>query len=110
MEVKADNILIKPVPWPERKIGLIVLPDNDKARAMLGRGEIIAMGPGTYTQQGIQLPPEMKIGEYAYYLSRSRVPVVIDGYEMDLVPEREIVMTLTAEEIGKSEGESTDAT
>ncbi len=101
MRVQADNILIKPMPWPEQKHGSILLPDNNKARQLLGRGEIIAVGAGGYTQAGVQLPPDMKPGEYVYYLKRSCVPVIIDEWEMDLVPEREILMTLTAEEIGR---------
>lgn len=108
MKVKADNILIKPKPWPEQKQGSILLPDTRTAREQLDRGEIIAVGPGGYTQQGVQLPPEMKPGEYAYYLKRSRVPVIVDGWAMDLVPEREVLMTLTADEI-INEGDSDNA-
>jgi len=101
MQVQADQILIKPQPWPKQKHGSIVLPDNQKARDQLGRGEIIAVGPGLFTAQGVQLPPNMKPGEYAYYLKRGRVPVVIEGWEMDLVSEREVLMTLTADEATK---------
>lgn len=98
MQVKNDQILIKPQPWPKQKHGSILLPDNHEARDKLGRGEIIAVGPGPFTTSGIQLPPDMKPGEYAYYLKRGRVPVIIEGWEMDLISEREILMTLTAEE------------
>ncbi len=107
MRVTADNLLIKPMPWPEQKHGTILLPDNRTGREQLGRGEIIAMGAGAYTQQGVQLPPDMGVGEYVYYLRRSRVPVIVDGWEMDLVPEREILMVLTKDEITK-EGETSD--
>ncbi len=108
MQILADNILIKPMPWPEQKHGSILLPDNQKARQTLCRGEIIAVGPGGYTQQGVQLPPDIKPGEYAYYLKRGCVPVMVNEWEMDLVSEREILMTLTAEEIGR-EKEKTNA-
>jgi len=112
MRVTADNLLIKPMPWPEQKHGTILLPDSRESKAQLGRGEIIAMGAGAYTQQGAQLPPDMSVGEYVYYLKRSRVPVIVDGWEMDLVPEREILMVLTKNEITEDktakEGETSD--
>lgn len=101
MQVLADNILIKPIPWPEQKHGSIVMPDNLKSKEQLGCGEILGVGPGGYTVQGVQLPPDVEVGAIVYYLKRSAVPVLIKECECHLIPERELLMALTAEEVGR---------
>ncbi len=94
MKMLASYILIKPQTMPEQKMGAILLPDNQKARATFARGEVIGVGPGAYLPSGDQLTPDMVPGDRVLYFKASAAHFVVRGEEMHLVQEREILAIL----------------
>ena len=111
MRMLANNILVDPEMWTEKKLGSIFLPDNDKAKAVFSRGTVKAVGPGLWLPNGTQCVVEMDVGDHILYYTANSVPIVIGGREMQIVREQEVLAILSPSDFGdETEGETPDAT
>jgi len=100
MKPLADHLLIRKESWPTRKAGKIILPDNSEIGKQFSRGEVLAVGPGIFTHNGIQLTPPMKPGDHVIYYITSAIPVICEDEELYLVREPNIVAILELGEFG----------
>ena len=100
MKPLADHVLIRKESWPTRKAGKIILPDNSEIGKQFSRGEVVAVGPGCFTQTAIQLTPPMKIGDHVIYYVSSAIPIMCTDEELYLVREPNIVAILEEGEFG----------
>ncbi len=86
----ADRVLVKPLELPESKTpGGIVIPDTAKEKPQ--EGEIMEVGPGRMTEDGKQIPMEVKKGDRILYGKYSGTEVTVDGNEYLIMREADIL-------------------
>lgn len=84
----ADRVVVKPSEPEERTKGGIIVPDTAKEKPVWG--EVIAVGPGRVSDDGKQIPVEVKVGDRVLYGKYSGTEVTIDGEELLIMRESDI--------------------
>jgi len=56
-----DNVLVKPVKAEKKSAGGIIIPDNAKEKPQ--EAEVMAVGEGSYDQNGKKIPMVVKVGQ-----------------------------------------------
>ncbi len=88
-----DRVVVKPLSEDEvTKFG-IILPDTvEKERPE--KGEVIAAGPGRLFDNGIRAPMSVKVGDKVVFKKYSPDEIKIDGKEMLMISESDIMAVL----------------
>ncbi len=84
-----DNVLIRPIEAEEKTSSGIILPDTAKEKPQMG--EIIAVGPGKITPKGDKEPIVVKVGQKVMYKKWGGQEIKVDGEEMMLVEQKDIL-------------------
>ncbi|MGH2566999.1 MAG: co-chaperone GroES [Bacteroidota bacterium] len=84
----ADRVVVRPSKAEEKTKGGIIVPDTAKEKPVWG--EVIAAGPGRTSEDGKQIPMELKIGDQVLYGKYSGTEVTIDGEELLIMRESDI--------------------
>jgi chaperonin GroES len=84
----ADRVVVKPSPAEEKTKGGIIVPDTAKEKPVWG--EVIAVGPGRVSDDGKQIPMEVKAGDRVLYGKYSGTEVTVDGEELLIMRESDI--------------------
>jgi chaperonin GroES len=84
-----DRVVIKPMAREEVTKGGIVLPDTAQEKPM--EGEVIAVGPGRIGDDGKRVAMEIKQGDKVLYAKYAGTEVKIDGADLLIVNERDIM-------------------
>lgn len=107
MKMRANYILVDPESWPQAKIGSIVLPQTDKGKTF-ARGTVMEVGPGLFLPNGERPPIEAKPGDHVLYFKASAAGIIVQGKEMHIIQEREMLAVLESNDFNeiKTEGES----
>jgi chaperonin GroES len=85
----ADRVVIKPMPREDVTKGGIVLPDTAKEKPM--EGKVIAVGPGTLTEDGKRVPLDVKVGDIVVYAKYAGTEIKEDGEELIILRESDIL-------------------
>jgi chaperonin GroES len=67
----------------------IVLPDTAKEKPM--EGKVIAVGPGTLTDDGKRVPLDVKVGDTVIYAKYAGTEIKEDGEELIILRESDIL-------------------
>ncbi len=94
MKVKPldDRVLIKPTEAETKTASGIYLPDGAQEKPMYGK--IISIGPGKLNDDGERTPMEVKKGDLVLYGKYTGTEVDVDGKEMIITRESEILAVL----------------
>jgi len=84
-----DRILVEPAEEKEVKKGGIIIPDTAKEKPQ--EGEIIAVGPGGRDEAGKLTPLDVKKGDKVLFGKWSGTEVKIDGQELLIMKESDIM-------------------
>ena len=84
-----DRVLIKPLDQEQKTAGGIIIPDTAKEKPVEGR--VVAVGPGSRDKDGKLLPMDVKIGDRVLYGKYSGSEVKIDGEDLLIVKETDIM-------------------
>ena len=84
----ADRVVVRPSKAEEKTKGGIIVPDKAKEKPVWG--EVIAAGPGRVSDDGKQIPMEVKVGDRVLYGKYSGTEVTIDGEELLIMRESDI--------------------
>jgi chaperonin GroES len=84
-----DRVLIRRLEGEEKTAGGIIIPDTAKEKPM--EGEVIAAGPGTRGEDGKLHPLDVKTGDRVLFGKWSGTDVKIDGEELVIVKESDIL-------------------
>ncbi|MEX1276196.1 MAG: co-chaperone GroES [Bacteroidota bacterium] len=84
----ADRVVVKPSEAEEKTKGGIIVPDTAKEKPVWG--DVIAAGPGRYSEDGKHIPMEVKVGDRVLYGKYSGTEVTIDGEELLIMRESDI--------------------
>ena len=84
-----DRVAIRRVPFEEKTRGGIIIPDTAKEKPQ--EGEVVAVGPGTRDEKGKLLPLDVRVGDRVLFGKWTGTEVVIDGEDMLIMKETDIM-------------------
>lgn len=90
MKIKplGDRVLVKPLEEGEQVRGGIIIPDTAKEKPQ--QGKVKAVGPGKRTDDGKNLPMNVKVGQTVLYGKYAGTEVKIDGEDYLIMSESDI--------------------
>src|SRR5689334_20235318 len=94
-----DRVLVRRVESDERTKGGIIIPDTAKEKPM--EGEVIAVGLGTRAEDGKLTPLDVKPGDRVLFGKWSGTEVKIDGQELLIMKESDIMGIIEHQEAAK---------
>ncbi len=89
-----DRVVVKRLEAEEKTIGGIIIPDTAKEKPM--QGEIIAAGPGARNETGALVALDVKAGDKILFGKWSGTEVKIDGEELLIMKESDIMGVIAA--------------
>jgi chaperonin GroES len=84
-----DRVVVKRIEAEEKSAGGIIIPDTAKEKP--SQGEVIAVGPGGRDEAGKLIPIDIKAGERVQFGKWSGTEVKIDGQELLIMKESDIM-------------------
>ena len=88
-----DSVLVERVEQDVKSVGGSILPDTVKEKPM--EGKVIAVGSGTRSEDGKITPLDVKAGDKVLFGKWSGTEVTIDGTEMIIMKESDIMGIIT---------------
>jgi chaperonin GroES len=92
-----DRVLIKRVEEETKTSGGIIIPDTAKEKSQ--EGEVIAVGPGARDDNGLIHPLDVKPGDKILFGKWSGSEVKLDGQDLLIMKESDILGVLDAERV-----------
>jgi chaperonin GroES len=89
-----DRVVVRRVNQEEKSRGGIIIPDTAQEKPM--EGEIVAAGPGARAEDGTLQPLDVKAGDRVLFGKWSGTEVKIDGDELLIMKESDIMGVITA--------------
>jgi len=87
-----DRVVVRRIEEDERTPGGIIIPDTAKEKPQQGEG--IAAGPGARDEKGVVQPLDLKAGDRVLFGKWSGSEVKIDGEELLIMKESDILGVL----------------
>jgi len=87
-----DRVVVRRIEEDDRTPGGIIIPDTAKEKPQ--QGEVIAVGPGARDEKGVLQPLNVKAGERVLFGKWSGSEVKIDGEELLIMKESDILGVL----------------
>ncbi len=84
-----DRVVVKPTEAESTTAGGIVLPDSAKEKPQ--RGTIVAVGPGKLLDSGSRGELSVKVGDVVIYGKYGGSDIEVDGEEMKILRESDIL-------------------
>src|SRR5689334_22199924 len=88
-----DRVVVKRIDAEDKTAGGIIIPDTAKEKP--SQGEIVAVGPGGRDEAGKLIPIDLKVGDRVLFGKWSGTEVKIDGQELLIMKENDIMGVLT---------------
>jgi chaperonin GroES len=88
-----DRVVVKRIDAEEKTAGGIIIPDSAKEKP--SQGEVIAVGPGGRDESGKLIPIDVQVGDRVLFGKWSGTEVKIDGKELLIMKESDIMGVLT---------------
>ena len=95
-----DRVLVRRLEEDEKSSGGIIIPDTAKEKPM--EGEILAAGSGARNEKGEISPLDVKVGDRILFGKWSGTEVKIDGEELVIMKESDIMGVITSAKKAKS--------
>ena len=95
-----DRVLVRRVEAEEKTRGGIIIPDTAKEKPQ--EGEIVAVGSGTLNDRGELRPLDVKAGDRILFGKWSGTEVKLDGEELLIMKESDIMGILDAASVAKA--------
>ena len=90
LEPLEDRIVVKPGEEEETTVSGIVIPDTAKEKPQ--EGEVIAVGPGRFNEDGDErVPMDVKVGDKVIYSKYGGTEVKIEGDEYLILSARDVL-------------------
>jgi chaperonin GroES len=94
-----DRVVVRRIEEDERTPGGIIIPDTAKEKPQ--QGEVIAVGPGARDEKGMLQPLDVKAGDRVLFGKWSGSEVKIDGEELLIMKESDILGVLEGAAVSK---------
>ena len=87
-----DRVVVRRIEEDDRTPGGIIIPDTAQEKPQ--QGEVIAVGPGARDEKGVVQPLDVKAGDRILFGKWSGSEVKIDGEELLIMKESDILGVL----------------
>ena len=87
-----DRVVVRRIEEDERTPGGIIIPDTAKEKPQ--QGEVISVGPGARDEKGVVQSLDVKAGDRVLFGKWSGTEVKIDGQEVLIMKESDIMGVL----------------
>lgn len=84
----SDRVIVRPLEAEEKTAGGLFIPDSAKEKPQ--QGEIVAAGPGKVSDDGKQIPMEVKVGDKVLYGKYSGTEISSEGEDFLIMRENDI--------------------
>jgi len=84
-----DKVVVKPLAAEDRTAGGIVLPDSAREKPQQGR--VLSVGDGCPLANGTRAAPQVSEGDRVVYLKYGGTEVIVDGEELLILSEHDIL-------------------
>jgi chaperonin GroES len=88
-----DRVVVEPLEADEKTTGGILLPDTAKQKPQ--RGRVLAVGPGKLSDKGERLALSLVKGDEVIYGRYSGSDVEVDGREVKIMRESDVLAKVT---------------
>ena len=89
-----DRVLLRRIEQEAKTAGGIIIPDTAKDKPM--EGEVVAVGTGHVNDNGDVRPLDVKAGERVIFSKWAGTEVMVDGEELMVMKESDIIGILAA--------------
>ena len=89
-----DRVVVRRLEGEQKTAGGIIIPDTAQEKPM--EGEVVAVGPGARNAQGQIVALDVKAGDRVLFGKWSGTEVKIDGEELLIMKESDIMGVVTA--------------
>ena len=87
-----DRVVVKRIDEEQKTKGGIIIPDTAKEKPM--QGEVLAVGPGVRDEKGELVKLDVRVGDRVLFGKWSGTEVKIDGDELLIMKESDIMGVL----------------
>ncbi|WP_372422324.1 co-chaperone GroES [Salinarimonas chemoclinalis] len=94
-----DRVVVRRIEADTKTAGGIIIPDTAKEKPQ--QGEVVAVGPGARDEKGEVVALEVKAGDRVLFGKWSGTEVRIDGEDLLIMKESDIMGVLDAAEAAK---------
>ena len=84
-----DRVVVRRIKENQKTAGGIIIPDTVAEKPQ--EGEVISVGPGALDESGKRVATEVKAGDYVLFGKWSGTEVKIDGEELLIMKESDIM-------------------
>tara|TARA_Y100001935_G_C17077768_1_gene394765 strand:- start:243 stop:536 length:294 start_codon:yes stop_codon:yes gene_type:complete len=84
-----DRVLVESLDSEEKTSGGIIIPDTAKEKPQ--EGKVIAVGPGSKSDDGKITPMDVKVGDHVLFGKWSGTEVKVDGKDYSIMKESDIM-------------------
>ena len=95
-----DRVLVRRVQGEEKTKGGLIIPDNAKEKP--AEGLVVSVGPGARKDSGELIPPTVAAGDHILFGKWSGTEVTIDGEELLIMKESDILGILDKPKAAKA--------
>ena len=88
-----DRVVVKRIDAEDKSAGGIIIPDTAKEKP--SQGEVVAVGPGGRDENGKLIPIDIQVGDRVLFGKWSGPEVKIDGQELLIMKESDIMGVIT---------------
>ena len=88
-----DRVVVKRIEEEAKTAGGIIIPDTAKEKPQ--QGEVVAVGPGARDEAGKVVPLDVKVGDRVLFGKWSGTEVKLDGAELLIMKESDILGVLS---------------
>lgn len=85
----ADRVVVKALEEAEQMRGGLYIPDTAKEKP--SQGEVVAVGPGKFSDEGKRVDMEVKVGDKVLYGKYSGTDITLDGEEFLILRESDVL-------------------
>ena len=89
LEPMADRMVVRPIAKEEITKGGIVLPDTAKEKPQ--EGEVLAVGPGRMSDDGVRIAMDINVGDVVLYSKYGGTEVKVEDEELIILRESDIL-------------------
>ena len=89
----ADRVVVRALEETEQMRGGLYIPDTAKEKPQ--QGEIVAVGPGKYDENGKRVPMDVKAGDKVLYGKYSGTEVTVGGEQLLILRESDVLAVLS---------------
>lgn len=81
-----DRVIIRKKSAAQKTSGGLYIPDTAEGEHIV-QGEVVAVGPGGYTQKGVSIPMGVKVGDIVLFDGEHGAEITHNGEKLTLIRE-----------------------